>query len=135
MALKCIFPSVFPHFLKFWTWSLRDAEHCLIPTSWSARQQAATQPHLRQCLQRGNKRQAFNSVTFQSCKVFQFHYKTCYFCCQGVEAQVINRRLQQELLERETQQMYDLKNSEKHVTVSIIYILMTDSFNVFLDMY
>lgn len=36
---------------------------------------------------------------------FSCHYKMCSFCCQGVKEQVIIRRLQQELLERETQQM------------------------------
>lgn len=44
----------------------------------------------------------------KSWTAFSRHYKMCYFCCQGVEAQVINRRLQQELLERETQQMYSM---------------------------
>lgn len=37
--------------------------------------------------------------------------KMCKSCRQGVEAQVINQRLQQELLERETQQMYGSKKT------------------------
>lgn len=52
---------------------------------------------------------------------FLCHYKMCYFCCQGVEAQLINRRLQQELLERETQQMYELKNSKWNVMKCVRY--------------
>uniref|UniRef100_A0A674NWM6 Adenylate cyclase type 3 n=1 Tax=Takifugu rubripes TaxID=31033 RepID=A0A674NWM6_TAKRU len=36
--------------------------------------------------------------------------KICKSCCQGVEAKVINQRLQQELLERETQQI--MKNHQ-----------------------
>lgn len=43
----------------------------------------------------------------------------CNFCCQGVEAQVINQRLQQELLERETQQMYDLQNTNSWTFIAI----------------
>ncbi|CAF95927.1 unnamed protein product [Tetraodon nigroviridis] len=67
---------------------------------------AATQLRLGPCLLRVNKRQAKSSIF--GClqrKAGHLFYKVCYFCCQGVEAQVINQRLQQELLERETQQM------------------------------
>lgn len=52
------------------------------------------------------------SCAKKSWTAFSCHNNMCYFRCQGVEAQGINQRLQLELLERETQQMYDLKNSK-----------------------
>lgn len=81
--------------------TIASSSNAASPQSMSAegKQQASYEFYLWSC--------AKKSFTAYSC-----HYKMCYFCCQGVEAQVINRRLQQELLERETQQMYDLKNSK-----------------------
>lgn len=75
------------------------------------------------------------SCAKKSWTAFSCHNNMCYFCCQGVEAQGINQRLQLELLERETQQMYDLKNSKWNVTVSIIYTSMTDGLILLLDFF
>lgn len=83
----------------------------LISTAASSSNAASPQP-----MSADSKQEASYEFSLWSCakkgwRAFSRHYIMCYFCCQGVEAQVINQRLQQELLERETQQMYDLKKT------------------------